>query len=668
VSSPSLLVTGHELMVRGPYQMRTSKRVESSRAQRRKTVAGDLTTPVDLCNTISTSKSDQGGSRQPMDDSHLTPRALHLETGNQGTSLAAEGKRPAWALQAMAPPQVTTAVVAGSLAFQTPAEGHNQESVPSRVDDSTTYRWISDHPTAMGRDENALPQGLGSDMSFAYGEYHMPQDAHDMGSVVAVPGVTDFCSLSADYGRPLFASPIIEPQHWHLFDSSAFKVGPDAEIDTEVDPSIPMEEDKVGTLPSTTFDLHLAYQPPPYIQDVNVEQNDIITDNGPEFVEDSAMEYAGEEHREVEATMTVAQTIQQPPLEALVIPHVVSNAQLCGSIQTAPHSSNWVHPFQSTMSSNLYTLDGVVPESASFARVVPPQEIASLFVSDGAPSSTPTLGVETLKEQGIAISNTSPTPELIVVASHTTSYSPSSLSSASPPRDGSAPISLSSHGAIWEQNREVEELAVPVGLPPTVVSIQDEGSPLRYVRISLVMWCIADQGPSRSPQRRNVADCDGGATQGLRPCSPANSNDSLLSTSGVGTAMVNYSSSIISATPIKNKQDADEEENKDCTDGDELCVIYTPDPYFSCSLAVCRDREEGQLAVTHLTQKGSPCAPPTAIIKLAPPAPIPVPIRVAGCKRKFTDDQDVWCNSISPTRKISDIPCVIFSFLIRFTY
>jgi hypothetical protein len=86
------------------------------------------------------------------------------------------------------------------------------------------------------------------------------------------------------------------------------------------------------------------------------------------------------------------------------------------------------------------------------------------------------------------------------------------------------------------------------------------------------------------------------------------------------------------------------------------------------------DREEGQgiegstLAVTHLTQKASPYASPTAITKLAPPARVPVPARVSGCKRKFADDQDVWCNLISPARKTSDIPCVICSSLIRFTY
>jgi hypothetical protein len=512
-------------MVCDPYQMRTSRCVESSSPQRHKTAAEDLMTSSHLRSTIPSSGPDQGESQQPSKDSPIAPRALQIDNGNQGTSLAGEGKSSAWALPALVPQQLRPAVAAfppNDLAFQTAAKGHRQQ-----MDDSMTPTRISDnsadvvrHDTryeapmgtckleqaalvqihgiafnekhgeeseqrVMGHDENGLPREFGSNTLFAYGEYSMPRD---MGLDTAGREVEGICSLSADFERLPFASPVKDLQHWYPSDSSDFEMDPNAEVDTEADTSTLMEEDKVRTSWSnTTLDPRLAYRPSPYIQDVKVEQSDIIIDNGLDFVEDSAMGDAEEEHQEVAATVTVAQTVQQPSLEALVIPHVVSNVQLCGSIQMAPLGSRSVHPFQPTMSSNLYTLDRMVPENSSFVQVVPPQEIASLYVSDGIPSSTPMLEVETLKEQGIDISNTSPTPELAVVASHTTSYSSLSPSSGSPSRDGPASISLSTHGTIWEQKRGVEELAVSVGPQASVASIQRGGSPLRYVRISLVM-------------------------------------------------------------------------------------------------------------------------------------------------------------------------------------
>jgi len=117
-----------------------------------------------------------------------------------------------------------------------------------------------------------------------------------------------------------------------------------------------------------------------------------------------------------------------------------------------------------------------------------------------------------------------------------------------------------------------------------------------------------------------------------------------------------------SAEPLKHKEGAG---NEDGTEGGELCVIYIRDPWFLCSLAVYRSREEVQemvrptLAVTHFAQAA---APPSVMIELAPPVPalVPAPARVAGSKRKFTDDQDDRSNSVNPARKVLELPCVTF--------
>ena len=118
------------------------------------------------------------------------------------------------------------------------------------------------------------------------------------------------------------------------------------------------------------------------------------------------------------------------------------------------------------------------------------------------------------------------------------------------------------------------------------------------------------------------------------------------------------------AEPLNHKEGAGDE---DGTEGGELCVIYIRDPWFLCSLAVYRSREEVQemvrptLAVTHFAQAA---APPSVMIELAPPVlalvPVQVPARVAGSKRKFTDDQDDRSNSVNPARRVLELPCVTF--------
>jgi hypothetical protein len=471
--------------------MRTLKRVESSKRTEK----------------LMTS-SGQDGSRQPSGGSDLAPKS---QNGNQGTSLAGEGKHPAWALPALGLQQVVPAVVTfppGGVAFRHDAQDQRRDGVvriPSRADDDTKPHrdiWheaprgdtcksgqdvpVQRHEIAFDEthaEENALPPGeFGRTTSSAFDEHTMSQCVHDMGLGAAA----DVYSLPSDIA--LIASPIKAPQQWYQFDSSDSKMDPDDEIDMEVGPSIPipMEEDKFGPTFGCwtnirTCDPRLAYRSPPYIiRDVTIEQN-----NDLDFVEDSTMEDAREDHREVAATVTVTQTTQQSTFDTPVIPGVVPNVQSCVRIQTAPFSSPSVHPFQSSMLGNLHTLDKLAPENASFAQVIPPQGVASLIALDGTPSSTPMLEVEALKKEGMVISSISPTPDLIVVASHTANHSSLSVSSASPSRDGSTSPSLSPHGAIRENKREVEGLVVSVRPQPTVAGIQREDSPFGYVRISL---------------------------------------------------------------------------------------------------------------------------------------------------------------------------------------
>ena len=166
-------------------------------------------------------------------------------------------------------------------------------------------------------------------------------------------------------------------------------MGADGEANMEVGSSIPWDEVKVGPRPSfgplsnTTLDPRFAYQPLPYSQDVGIDQGGTITIKGLEFTEDSAMEEAEEEHREVTATVTASQTTLQLSPDTLAIPSMSysspSNVRFCANVQTGPFSGGSVHLFQYTMSGNLYTLYRTASENTGFPRIGPPHEVISLF-------------------------------------------------------------------------------------------------------------------------------------------------------------------------------------------------------------------------------------------------------------------------------------------------
>jgi len=431
--------------------MSTSKCAEPSRAQRHTLIAEGPVTFSDPCDTISTSEPHQRELRQPGE-------ALQLENDNQGTPLARA-------------PGVSYKSEQAALIHQ--AFNH-------------TLGKETEQPIAR-QDENAqLPMQFSKNASFAYGE----QAAH----LVGLDAAREVVELSV--GQAPITGPVTVTQHWYLRESNRLEMGPDDD-DMEADVSIPMDEVKVwphlsfGPLSNANLDPRFAYQPQPYSQDIEVEQGDIITDNGLEFVEDSAMEDAGEDPRKVTATVTATETTQQPSPNAFVMPGVIyggpSNVQSYASVQVTPFSSVPVHPFQPTMSSNVYTLNMMATENTGFPQVVPTQDVVSLFVLDGTASSTPTLEVKTLKEQGTTVSSISPTPGLAAGVSRTTNHSSLSPSPPSLSKGSSAQTSLSIHGAIGQYKRDVEDLAVSVSPQPTVVGVQRQGTPLRYVRITLVM-------------------------------------------------------------------------------------------------------------------------------------------------------------------------------------
>jgi hypothetical protein len=526
------------LIVRDPYQMHTPKRAESSRARTKKLTAEVLVRSSGLRDTVSPSESHQGEPRQLGEDPPTTLRSFQVENDSQGTSLTEEKQSPKTTLPELKPVLPDMGSPPGGLDFQIIAEGHTQDvivRIPSGGHSFATSPRNPDHSTpvvmrgpsynasrathkgeqadlvhtdriacdgAYGEeqntkhDENAQPlMQFGTNGLFAYGEHPQYQDVQFVGMGAAVRGVADLHTGAAQ--APSITKPV-PATHWCLRDSNSPEMESDDEVDMEVDPSIPMDEDedevKVGSCPSfgqlsnTTFDSRVAYQPLPYSQDIEVEQGGIIATNGLEFVEDSAMEEAEEEHREVTAMVTAGQTTLQPsPNMPSLIYSPPPNIQSCASVQTCPLSGGLIHPFQPTMSSDLYTPYRTVPENTGFPQVEPPQDVISLFAPNWAPSSPPQVEAKPLQEQGTALSRPFPAPEPIVAVSHTTLYSTPSLSPPSPSRASSAPTSPPTHDAIGEHKREIEDLSVSIGPLPPAAGIEREGSSLRYVRISLVM-------------------------------------------------------------------------------------------------------------------------------------------------------------------------------------
>jgi hypothetical protein len=71
--------------------------------------------------------------------------------------------------------------------------------------------------------------------------------------------------------------------------------------------------------------------------------------------------------------------------------------------------------------------------------------------------------------------------------------------------------------------------------------------------------------------------------------------------------------------------------------------------------------------VTPFIERASTSLRRAAVTKFVPCVPS-VPARVAGGKRKFTDDEDVWCNLINLKNKAQEPSCVNTFLMVYFTY
>ena len=174
----------------------------------------------------------------------------------------------------------------------------------------------------------------------------------------------------------------------------------------------------------------------------------------------------------------------------------------------------------------------------------------------------------------------------------------------------------------------------------------------------MVLRSTTNRGCFESSQQRQVTVRDAGATQKILQHSCTETEDSFPAKSGLNTASSNHSIST-SATPTKPKEDAGKQVNEGCINGDKRCVIYTLYLCYPSSSAVHSSRKEEQgtddsiLKVTrHFIQTSPPVVRRTATTRSPSPA---VPTRVAGSKRKITDDQAARCDSTNHP----ELPCVI---------
>ena len=257
--------------------------------------------------------------------------------------------------------------------------------------------------------------------------------------------------------------------------------------------SIPMDEDEdelepsFGVVSNTTFDPSLAYQPQPhsYSHGLNTEQGGLIVEDiETEFVADSAMEDAGMESWEVEATATTEalQPFSWMPPSVFgafhaIFPNVPST-QMTASVNPA------LHVLEPPTLSDPYAMGSAIPEGSILQQVASPQDIPSLFVPDGTHTS-PSVEGELFKGSEYIVPNLSNTPSSNVSAGQTTSCS---FTSPTLSRAGPVPFSPSIPEHI-EQYKE-ENLNLDEEMDPKLgvaASFQHGTSPLRCVLILVIM-------------------------------------------------------------------------------------------------------------------------------------------------------------------------------------
>ena len=502
-------------MVHGLCQVHTSGCAESSRTRLKEFIAEDLTVPSRLCNTLSTSMAQQGESQQPGERPLKIQDALQLEDNH-----------PAPAPLPPTPPPVQITPVAcvsppGASAVQTTTESRGQDSTLSGVNgshsaisprnsDEDTSIVIRDTPYDAPRVADKSEQAkLVNGTRIAFGEMGSTESEqrvteHDENPLPLVQNLPAACGGRALHqvvyhvqlgtaGRAVAdlrpssssASPVKPLRNWRLRELNSLNVDSDDEVDMEApDAFIAMDEDEVGFGPASiiAFDPCL---PLPYNHDTDLEQINALN-NGLGSVEDSVMEDAGMEDAGMEAVEPViaTQVIQQPLVNTLSTSSVdyglFLNDQSYAGIQTAALGNNPMHFIQSTMLSDLNALENTASAHATFPQFVPPQEIASLFVSDVVQSSAAVLGVGLFREQRLAVANASPAPALSAPAGHPTTQFSSHASPPLPPR--ATPALSPTHRAIEIRTNGLEDLAGVVDpQPPVVAGIQREASPFRYV-------------------------------------------------------------------------------------------------------------------------------------------------------------------------------------------
>ena len=236
-------------------------------------------------------------------------------------------------------------------------------------------------------------------------------------------------------------------------------------------------ESSFGVLPNTTFDPALAYHSHLEDHGLNIQQDDLLgEDNSPV---DLAMEDAGPEAGAAIAFVTTTKS-----LEAFSwIPSSVSSAfhtifPGVSSTQTAALANRSTHVMESPVLDNSYAVDMTISEGVRLQHVVPPQDIAWPFASNG---TQPLPSVEVEKPEYF-IPRLSPAPVSSAFASQATSHPTFPPISSPASWTGPVPVLPSTRRSIEEHEDEAKGFNSEVDARPAIVAdVQRGASPLRCV-------------------------------------------------------------------------------------------------------------------------------------------------------------------------------------------
>ena len=275
------------------------------------------------------------------------------------------------------------------------------------------------------------------------------------------------------------------------------------QVDMQVDFSISVDEDEDEAEPwfgllsntNTTLDPSLAFQPQLYSHRPSIEQDDrIVEEIGPCFVEDSVMEEARTESWRADASVTATQTLRRfslvPPSVSgavqTIFPGVPFAAPAQMTAQMTVTLDTPVPVFQHHILNDPYAVDATISEETRLPQDSPPQDrppqdIAWAFISGGVhPSAPGEVGLA--NEPHSVYARFSP----ISVPSDFASQITSHLSFPPPSLPASTvdplPVSPSTCGHIEGHKEGVKALEEEVDPEPVVaVAVQREASSLRCV-------------------------------------------------------------------------------------------------------------------------------------------------------------------------------------------